>query len=201
MLPLPPEEARTLADMTRSRPARFLAPLLLTLGAAGPAAAQDAPDNLRGLVNADLCPPQAYVYVDEKEDEDFAAELDAQLDKYAALYGVSYGDPRTCTVYQTFTVDTFKAAGGRYVFTAAFELELRGEARVNLSATAASGTVPARPQAAPAPRTLTVERLRLWGDQGYGLISRANVEDTAATQVREYYEAFALAWKATHKAK
>lgn len=195
-MPGPPLGAAYTGDMTLPRPARFLAPLLLVLGAA---AAQDAQGNLRGLVNADLCPPQAYVYVDEKEDGDFAA-LDAQLDKYAALYGLSYGDPRTCTVYQTFTVDTFKAAGGRYVFTAAFELELRGEARVTLSPPA-SAPIPARPQAAPAARTLTAERLRLWGDQGYGLISRANIEDTAATQAREYYEAFALAWKATHKAK
>ena len=186
--------------MTSLRPARLLAPLLLTLGVA---AAQQAQGNLRGLESADLCPPQAYVYVDEKEDEDFAADLDAQLDKYAALYGVSYGDPRTCTVYQTFTVDTFKAAGGRYVFTAAFEIELRGEAGVVLGTLApTSSVIPARPPAEkPAPRTLTAERLRLWGDQGYGLISRANVEDTAATQAREYYEAFALAWKATHKAK
>lgn len=190
--------------MTRLRPARFLAPLLLTLGVTGLAAAQDAPgDNLRGLVSADLCPPQAYVYIDEEEDDDLAADLDAQLDKYAALYGLSYGDPRTCTVYQTFTVDTFKVSGGRYVFSAAFELEVRGEATVVLSTPpVAAAAIPARPQAEkPAARTLTVERVRLWNDQGYGLLSRSGVEDAAARQAREYYEAFALAWKSTHKAK
>lgn len=57
-----------------------------------------------------LCPPQAYVSVDDREDSDLAAQLAADLEKYAVLYGLSYGDPRTCTAEQNFFVNVFGAA-------------------------------------------------------------------------------------------
>ncbi len=159
---------------------------LLTLAALmtlpGIARADHQQGNLRLLTAADLCPPISYVYVDDEEQEDLAVEVDEQLARYATLYGIGYGDPKTCTVAQVFTVDAFEGRDGRYLYALDLNVELVKDARVTL------GT-----------RTLTASHLQLWSSSGYGSVSDADaLAEMATGSVRDYYEEFALAWKATH---
>lgn len=162
------------------------------------AAQAESKDNLRGLTAADLCPPTAFVYLDDEEQTDMAADVDAALEKYATLYSLPYGDPKTCTVNQTFVVDSFKSRSGKYVYSAAFTLETRREAAVILPMPQTK-----MPPATPPSKTerrLTLEYVTLWSDRGYGLLNSADeIGDMAVQEVRDYYENFALAWKATHK--
>lgn len=138
--------------------------------------------NLRGLTAADLCPPISYVYVDDQEDEDLAVEVDERLARYATLYGVPFGDPKTCTVAQIFTVDAYEARDGKLLYTLDLSVELPGDARVSLGS-----------------RTLTARHLQLWSVAGYGSVEDVDaLGDLVTESVRDYYEEFALDWKATH---
>lgn len=153
---------------------------LLTLP--GGAHADHQRGNLRGVTAADLCPPVAYVYIDDEEQEDLAVDLDAQLARYATLYSVPFGDPKTCTVDQIFVVDAFEARNGDLLYSLDLSVELSGDARVTL------GT-----------RTLTASHLQLWSVSGYGSVRDVgSLADMATESVRDYYEEFALDWKATH---
>lgn len=159
---------------------------LLTLSAllllSGPARADHQRGNLRGLSTADLCPPVAYVFLDDEEQEELETGLDEQLVRYATLYSVPFGDPKTCTVTQSFNVDAFEGADGRILYSLSLELGLRGDVRVML------GT-----------RTLTLSGLQLWSSSGYGSVQRTEaLLNAAAENVRAYYEDFALDWKAVH---
>lgn len=161
---------------------------LLTLTAlailSGPARADHQQANLRGLTGADLCPPVSYVYLDDEEQEELAVEVDKQLMRYAALYGIPFGDPKTCKVAQIFAVDAFRARDGRVLYSVDLSLELLGDARVSLGN-----------------RQLTVSHLQLWFTSGYGsLSSPAELVNMATSSVRDYYEDFALEWKAAHPA-
>ncbi|MDL2345010.1 hypothetical protein QOL99_12735 [Deinococcus sp. MIMF12] len=150
-----------------------------------PAGADHQQANLRSLVAADLCPPVAYVYVDDEEEEDLGVLLDEQLMRYATLYGVPYGDPRTCTVEQIFAVDAFEAEGGDYLYALDLNLQLRADARVTLGS-----------------RQLTVKALELCATSGYGRAAdAAGLTRTLINNVRAYSEEFALEWKATHPAR
>ncbi|WP_104991071.1 hypothetical protein [Deinococcus sp. NW-56] len=141
--------------------------------------------NLRALTAADLCPPVAYVYVDDEEVEDLAVLLDEQLMRYATLYGVPSGDPKTCTVQQVFSVDAFETEDGDYLYTIDLSLQLRPDVRVTLGS-----------------RQLTVKALELWSSSGYGRATDApGLVRTLTNNVRAYYEDLALAWKATHPAR
>lgn len=173
-------------------PRRRILLIASVLALAGRVNATHQQDNLRGLTAADLCPPTSYVYIDEEEDDEIAAQLDESLDKYSMLYSIPYGDPKTCTVYQTFVVDTFKSSG-RYVYTVEFALELKKDARISLPE-------PSSTDEKASDRTLTVKEVQLWSDRGFGTIADAkSIPNMSLEQVRDYYEAFALAWKATHK--
>ncbi|MBB5235056.1 hypothetical protein [Deinococcus budaensis] len=159
---------------------------LLTLAALAAlpstAHAEHQQGNLRGLTAADLCPPIAYVYVDEQEDEDLAVAVDERLARYATLYGLPFGDPKTCTVAQIFTVTASEARDGKLLYTLDLSLEVPGEARVSLGN-----------------RTLTARHLQLWSVSGYGSVAGVGaLADLATESVRDYYEEFALDWKAAH---
>lgn len=163
--------------MNRALP--LLAALLLL---PAPALAEHQRGNLRGLTAADLCPPVSYVYLDDEEQEELEAGVDEQLVRYATLYSVPFGDPKTCTVTQSFVVDAFKAEDGRVLYSLSLEVGLRADARVSLGS-----------------RTLTVSGLQLWAASGYGSVrNAAALADAATGNVREYYEDFALDWKAVH---
>lgn len=170
----------------------FFAACVLAL--TGNAFAAGQQDNLRGLTAADLCPPTAFVYVDDDEQEDIAMKLDEALDKYSTLYSIPYGDPKTCTVNQTFVVDSFKSeSNSRYVYAVEFSLELKNDTKINLPLPMGKGTNNTE-------RTLSVKYVQFWNDRGYGTVANVkSVPDMSVEQVRDYYEAFALAWKATHK--
>ncbi|WP_216323331.1 hypothetical protein [Deinococcus aestuarii] len=149
----------------------------------GTARADHQQDNLRPLTSSDLCPPVAYVAVDDEEQQDLAVALDEQLDRYATLYGVPYGDPKTCTVDQIFTLDAFKARDGRMLYALDLSLQTAKPARLTL------GT-----------HTFDAKALELWSSSGYGSVAgQDDLADMAVGSVREYYEELALAWKATHK--
>ena len=166
--------------MNRVSAAASVLAALLTVS--GPGLATHQQGNLRGLTGADLCPPVAYVYLDDEEQEDLAVELDKRLARYATLYSVPFGDPKTCTVAQEFTIDAFEARGGRILYSLELTLELVKDARVTL------GT-----------RTLTASHLQLWSSSGYGSVADEDeLADLAAEQVRDYYEGLALEWKAAH---
>ncbi|GBF05728.1 hypothetical protein DAERI_050237 [Deinococcus aerius] len=159
---------------------------LLTLTAlttlSGTAGADHQQGNLRTLTAADLCPPISYVYVDDEEQEDLAVEVDEQLARYATLYAIPYGDPKTCTVAQVFTIDAFEGRDGRYLYAVDLDIELVKDAQVTL------GT-----------RRLTASHLQLWSTSGYGSVPDADaLAEMATTSARDYYEEFALDWKATH---
>ncbi len=165
------------------------------------ALADEQQDNLRGLTGPDLCPPSAYVYVDDNEDSALSSKLDEALDRYATLYSIPYGDPKTCTVTQSLVVDTFKSSG-KYVYSIKFLLELRRSVTVALPypSVGSATAIPSIPGPAAHARTLDVKYLQVWHDQGFGLISDSkNIPDVSLEQLRNYYEAFALAWKATHR--
>lgn len=150
-----------------------------------PAGADHQQANLRPLVAADLCPPIAYVYVDDEEAEDLGALLDEQLMRYATLYGVPSGDPKTCTVEQIFAVDAFEAEDGQHLYSLDLSLQLRSDARVTLGS-----------------RQFTVKALELWSTSGYGAAADSGgLVRTLTNNVRAYYEDFALEWKATHPAR
>lgn len=141
--------------------------------------------NLRALTAADLCPPVAYVYVDDEEVEDLAVLLDEQLMRYATLYGVPSGDPKTCTTEQIFAVDAFETEDGDYLYALDLSVQLRPDARVTLGG-----------------RQLTVKALELWSTSGYGAAADPEgLVRTLTNSVRAYYEELALAWKATHPAR
>ena len=171
-------------------PAAYTAPmrraLLVPLALAfllGTARADHQQDNLRPLTAADLCPPVAYAYVDDEEQEDLAVALDEQLDRYATLYGVPYGDPKTCTVAQIFTLDAFKGRDGRMLYALDLSVQAVKPARLTVGA-----------------HTFEARALELWSTSGYGSVSSAEgLEEMAVESVREYYEELALAWKATHR--
>lgn len=157
---------------------RTLLTLMALMTLPGTARADHQQGNLRLLTAADLCPPISYVYVDDKEQEDLAVEVDEQLARYA----IGYGDPKTCTVAQVFTVDAFKGRDGRYLYALDLKVELVKDARVTL------GT-----------RSLTASHLQLWSSSGYGSVPDADALAEMATEsVRDHYEEFALVWKATH---
>ncbi|MBI0446108.1 MULTISPECIES: hypothetical protein [Deinococcus] len=161
---------------------RALLTLTALLTLPGPARAEHQQGNLRALTAADLCPPIAYVYVDDEEQEDLAVAVDEQLARYAALYAIPYGDPKTCTVAQIFTVDAFQTRDGNFLYSLELSAELVHDARVTLGN-----------------RTLTASHLQLWSVAGYGSVPDAEALDQVATDhVRNYYEEFALDWKATH---
>lgn len=167
--------------MNRALPAALAALLALP----SPALATHQQGNLRGLTGADLCPPAAYVYLDDEEQEDLAVELDGRLARYATLYSVPFGDPKTCTVTQEFTIDAFEGRDGRILYSLDLTLELVKDARVTL------GT-----------RTLNVTHLQLWSSSGYGSVAgEDDLADMAAEQVRDSYEDFALEWRAAHGGK
>lgn len=150
-----------------------------------PAGADHQQGNLRPLVAADLCPPVAYVYVDDEEEEALGIALDEQLMRYATLYGVPSGDPKTCTVQQIFSVDAFETEDGDFLYTLDLSLQLRSDARVMLGS-----------------RQLTVKALELWSTSGYGrAVNAQGLSRTLTNSVRAYYEELALAWKATHPAR
>ena len=112
-----------------------------------------------------------------------AVALDEQLDKYATLYGVPYGDPKTCTVDQIFTLDAFKGRDGRMLYALDLTVQTAKPARLTL------GT-----------HTFDAKFLELWSTSGYGSVAgKGDLADMAVESVREYYEELALAWKATHK--
>ncbi|MCP2013813.1 hypothetical protein L1280_000941 [Deinococcus sp. HSC-46F16] len=147
-----------------------------------PAGADHQQGNLRSLVAADLCPPVASVYVDDEESDDLGAALDEQLMRYATLYGVPSGDPKTCTVQQIFSVDAFETEDGEFLYALDLSLQLRPDVRVTLGS-----------------RQLTVKALELWSTSGYGRAAdAAGLVRTLTNNVRAYYEDFALEWKATH---
>ncbi|WP_157464961.1 hypothetical protein [Deinococcus apachensis] len=159
---------------------------LLTLTALmilpGTALAEHQQGNLRTLTATDLCPPISYVYVDDEEQEDLAVEVDEQLARYATLYAIPYGDPKTCTVAQVFTVDAFESRDGRYLYAVDLDVELVKDAQVTI------GT-----------HRLTASHLQLWSTSGYGSVPDADaLAEMATNSVRDYYEEFALDWKATH---
>ena len=150
-----------------------------------PAGADHQQGNLRSLVASDLCPPVAYVYVDDEESEDLGVALDEQLMRYATLYGVPSGDPKTCTTEQIFAVDAFETEDGDYLYALDLSVQLRPDARVTLGG-----------------RQLTVKALELWSSSGYGRATDApGLVRTLTNNVRAYYEELALAWKATHPAR
>lgn len=152
---------------------------------APPAGADHQQANLRPLVAADLCPPFSSVYVDDEEIEDLAALLDEQLLRYATLYGVPYGDPKTCTVQQIFSADAFETEDGDYLYSIELRLQLRPDVRVTL------GT-----------RQFMVRALELWSTSGYGRAADApGLVRSLTNSVRDYYEDLALEWKATHPAR
>ncbi|EYB67354.1 hypothetical protein DEIPH_ctg044orf0083 [Deinococcus phoenicis] len=162
------------------RPALLLLPALLTL--TGTAHADHQQGNLRPLTAADLCPPTSYVYLDDQEQEDLELKVDEQLIRYATLYAVPFGDPKTCTVAQLYNVDAFRAEDGRVLYSLSFSLELLKDARITL------GT-----------RTLTASHLQLWSTAAYGSLPGVSaLASAAAENARTSYEDFALAWKATH---
>lgn len=148
----------------------------------GMAGAEHQQGNLRTLTAADLCPPVSYVYVDDEEQEDLAVEVDAQLARYATLYAVPYGDPKTCTVAQILTLDAFKARDGRYLYAMDLDVELLKDTQLTL------GT-----------RQFTASHLQLWSTSGYGSVADVDaLADMATESARDYYEDFALDWKAAH---
>ncbi|MPY66148.1 hypothetical protein F8S09_05475 [Deinococcus sp. SDU3-2] len=150
-----------------------------------PAGADHQQDNLRPLLAADLCPPVAYVYVDDEESEDLGVALDEQLMRYATLYGVPSGDPKTCTVQQIFSVDAFETEDGDFLYALDLSVQLRPDARVTLGS-----------------RQFTVKALELWSTSGYGRAADAEgLVRTLTNNVRAYYEELALSWKATHPAR
>ncbi|WP_034387156.1 hypothetical protein [Deinococcus sp. YIM 77859] len=161
------------------RRALLLTVLTLLLGTAR---ADHQQGNLRALTGADLCPPVSYVYLDDEEQEEIAVEVDKQLMRYAALYGIPFGDPKTCTVAQIFAVDAFQSRDGRVLYAVDLELELLGDARVTLGN-----------------RQFTASHLQLWSASGYGAVaSPKDLVNMAMSSVRDYYEDFALEWKAAH---
>ncbi|MFC4453057.1 hypothetical protein [Deinococcus sonorensis] len=163
------------------RPAALLT--LLALATAGHALAQDQAGNLRGLKAEQLCPPSAQVTVDDDDNSEVAAELEQRMERYATLYGLSYGDPKTCLVDQTLTLDTFQTDDKVYAYVVELSLELRGAAPVTVGGSA-----------------LTVQRLKLWSNVYYG--SNDDLDallDHAVDRARDYYEELALDWKASHK--
>ncbi|GMA14576.1 hypothetical protein E5F05_10170 [Deinococcus metallilatus] len=161
---------------------RALLTLTALLTLSGPAQANHQQGNLRALTAADLCPPLAYVYVDDQEQEDLAVAADEQLARSATLYDIPFGDPKTCTVAQIYTLDAFQTRDGRFLYSLELSLELVKDAQVRLGS-----------------RTLTASHLQLWSTSGYGSVPDAEaLAALAAERVRPYYEEFALAWKATH---
>ncbi|WP_102127124.1 hypothetical protein [Deinococcus planocerae] len=130
-----------------------------------------------------LCPPVAYVTDDDEEQRDLAVALGGQLDRYATPSGVPYGDPKTCTVDQIFTLDAFKARDGRMLYAVDLRVRAAKPARLTL------GT-----------HTFDAKALELWSSSGYGSVAGpGDLADVAVESVREYDEELALAWKATHK--
>ncbi|SMB91021.1 hypothetical protein [Deinococcus hopiensis] len=156
--------------------------LVALLALSGLALADHQQGNLRGLTGPDLCPPVSYVYFEDEEQDDLAAEVDAQLARYAQLYSVPYGDPKTCTVAQVFTVAAFQARDGRVLYSVQLSVELVKDARVTLGS-----------------RTLSAAHLQLWSFSGYGSVAGEDALAGMATeQVRDSYEELALDWKSTH---
>ncbi|GAA5511424.1 hypothetical protein Dcar01_00133 [Deinococcus carri] len=161
---------------------RALLPLAALLTLPGPALATHQQGNLRALTSADLCPPTSYIYLDDKEQEELEVRVDEQLVRYATLYGIPFGDPKTCTVAQIFSVDAFKTRDGRILYSLDLGLELLKDAQVTLGS-----------------RNLTASHLQLWSTSAYGGVANADELANMATEsARTYYEELALAWKATH---
>lgn len=167
--------------MTARLPVR---PLLtaLALGFTLAGATNQAP-NLRQFKPSDLCPPAAYVTLDDKEDSDLAAALEEQLDKYATLYGIRYGDPKTCTLDHFLTVDAFEGNDGRYSYVIEMGIELPGE----VSATVGG-------------RSVKLKTPKIWSSIYYGSYTDLDaLKEGVTDKTRNYYDEFALDWKATHK--
>ncbi len=162
------------------RPALLLALTLLSCAAAQSASTQAS--NLRDLSLADLCPPTAYVTIDDEDDGELAADIEGQLDKYATLYGLRYGDAKGCTAASYLSVDAFKLKGGTYSYLIEFGVELRGDVRLTLGS-----------------RNVTVAAPRVWTNSYYGSYATLeNLRDGVTDRVRDYYDEFALDWRAAH---
>ena len=162
------------------RPALPLALTVFTCTAALAASTQSS--NLHDLSGSDLCPPTAYVTIDDEDDGELAADIEGQLDKYATLYGLKYGDSKTCSATTYLSVDAFKTKAGAYSYLIEFGVELRGDVRASLGE-----------------RTVTVSAPRIWTNSYYGSYSSLdNLKDGVTDRVRDYYDEFALDWRAAH---
>lgn len=160
------------------------AALLTLLGLLATAqAASNQAANLRDLKDADLCPPAAYVTLDDKSDDALAADLEGQLDKYATLYGLQYGDPKTCLASPFLSVDAFKTSRGNYSYIIEFGVELEGDAQLSVGG-----------------RSFAVNTPKIWSNLYYGVYSSlSDLKGGVADKVRDYFDEFALDWRASHR--